>query len=116
MRTKEEIVNCMKTLDIENSDIDVEVYKYLEWVLADDVGGNKMGKECIHLVVCRFINEKCIDGICNCWPTQYKADGVNVVLADVLAEFEPMIFDFVESHNEENVRFYLKNKLGKYFR
>lgn len=36
-------------------------------------------------------------------------------LADVLAEFEPMIFDFVESHNEENVRLFLKDVLGKYF-
>ena len=38
-----------------------------------------------------------------------------VQLADVLAEFEPMIFDFVESHNEENVRLFLKDVLGKYF-
>jgi hypothetical protein len=36
-------------------------------------------------------------------------------LADVLAEFEPMIFDFVESHNEGNVRMFLKGVLGKYF-
>lgn len=44
-----------------------------------------------------------------------KANGVYAQLADVLAEFEPMIFDFVESHNEENVRLFLKDVLGKYF-
>jgi hypothetical protein len=39
----------------------------------------------------------------------------NITLNDILIEFEPMIFDFVESHNEENVRLYLRNILSKYF-
>ena len=37
-------------------------------------------------------------------------------LSEVLAELEPMIFEYIESYNEENVRKYLQDMLGKYFR
>lgn len=40
---------------------------------------------------------------------------VKPTLSEVLAELEPMIFDYVESHNEDNVRQYLRGVLGKYF-
>ena len=44
-----------------------------------------------------------------------KAFVVKPMLSEVLSEMEPMIVDFVESHNEDAVREYLREKLGKYF-
>ena len=44
-----------------------------------------------------------------------KANGAKPTLSEVLAELESMVFDYVESHNEDNVRQYLRGVLGKYF-